>query len=87
MPFLPPHFTVFELDISTLTFTGSGMFLTLVDDETVSRRLSRWVYNNLQGRYFVGTAPSKTALHFGFEIPQEATYFGLIASSLVNKKD
>ena len=40
MPFLPPHFTVFELDIST--FTGSGMFLTLVDDETVSRRLSRW---------------------------------------------
>lgn len=85
MPFLPPHFTVFELDISN--FTGSGMFLNLIDDETINRRISRWVYNNLEGRYFVGAAANKTTLRFGFEIPQEATYFGLIASSLVNKKD
>ena len=85
MPFRPPHFTVFELDISN--FTGSGMFLNLIDDETINRRISRWVYNNLEGRYFVGAATNKTTLRFGFEIPQEATYFGLIASSLVNKKD
>lgn len=85
MPFLPPHFTVFELDVSN--FTGSGMFLTLLDDESASRRMSRWIYNNLEGRYFVGQVPNQPSLRFGFEIPQEATYFGLVASSLVNKKD
>lgn len=85
MPFLPPHFTVYELDIAS--FTGNGMFLNFVDEESVSRRMARWIYNNLEGRYFVGQVPNKTSLCFGFEIPQEATYFGLVASSLVNKKD
>ena len=91
MAFLPPHFTVYDVELPSANFDGFS-FNTLLatgsrDEESAAHRLTRWIYDNLEGRFFVGQAPNQNALCFGFERPEEATYFGLIAQGLVNKKD
>ena len=60
MAFLPPHFTVYDVELPSANFDGFS-FNTLLatgsrDEESAAHRLTRWIYDNLEGRFFVVTS-------------------------------
>ena len=72
MEHLPPHFTTFYFDLRT-------------SDKTISD----WIFTNLSGRFYYGDHISEDpsgrrsmSKIVAFEIPAEATYFGLMIDSV-----
>jgi len=60
----PPHFTR----------------LTINQTPTTLRDLSNWIYENLEGRFYIEGEFDKIIV--AFERPEESTYFGLMAPSI-----
>lgn len=57
-------------------------YITIPVTYNIEQSITKWVENNLKGRYYVGRTPSqvqgsKLALQIGFEDPKELSYFNL----------
>lgn len=72
MDHCPPHFTKIEFDL-----------------RTSEKAITDWIWENLAGRFYIGDQYYETdggSIVFrkmvGFEIPSEASYFGLISNTI-----
>ena len=55
------------------------------DIKTDERTISNWLYENTEGRFFLGQ-DNRLNIRVGFEVHAEASYFGLILPT-INKYD
>lgn len=67
LDFCPPHFTTLTLEVSTMS----------------EKRIADWIWENLQGRFYIGPVDVVDDGHYhrrvcvAFELAEELSYFSL----------